>query len=91
MEILQLLSKLLYVEELKKFKPFFELFKDGSFSLSKILQNLTPESVEPIINAFMGQQKNRTESVRQNFGLAPISKIADKEVVYCLNKYLSCD
>ena len=90
MEILQLLSSLLGGEDFKKFEPFFELFKDGSFNLQKILQNLTPEKIEPIFDAFK-TQKNRTESVRQNFGLSPISNIADKEVVYCLNKYLSND
>lgn len=91
MEILQLLTNLLSGEELGKFQPFFELLKSSDFNLSKILQNLTPEHLQPVINAFASQTKSRTESVRQYSGLSPISKIADKEVVYSLNKYLSND
>jgi hypothetical protein len=38
----------------------------------------------------MNAQKNRpTESAERNFYLSPIAGIADKDIIYTLNKYFS--
>lgn len=73
--------------------PLFDLFKNNSFDLKKILSNLSLESVAPIIKEFLhnfNQEKNPTGcSVGQEFKLEPIAFIADKDVVYTLNRYFN--
>ena len=90
MEILQfLLSFFLNEYGGGNFKPILELFKENSFDLKKVLQNLKPETVAPIIKDFMSKNNNKspTDSVGQVYGLNPIVKIADKEIVYTLNNF----
>lgn len=70
--------------------PILELLKDNSFDIKATLKNLSPEKIAPIIKTFMNEQsKSPRETYRgQGYGIAPIAKIADKDVVYTLNKYL---
>lgn len=89
MEILQfLLSEFLKNGGNDNLKPIIDLFKDNSFDLKKVLKNLSPELLAPVIKSFSGQNKSRAEA-RRDYGVTPISKIADKDIVYTLNKYLS--
>ena len=90
MEILQfLLSFFLNEYGGGSLKPILELFKENSFDIKRVLQNLKPETVAPIIKDFMSKNNNKspTETVGHACGLNPIAKIADKEIVYTLNKF----
>lgn len=90
MEILQfLLSFFLSEYGGGKYAPVFELLKENSFDIGKTLKNLDPKKVAPIVkDIFSSAQKNSpTESVG-HFGLSPVKNIADKEIVFALNKYL---
>jgi hypothetical protein len=93
MEILRfLLSFLLKEVGGDKLTPILETFKNNDFDLKKTLSNLNLEKIAPIISAFfqMNAQKNRpTESAERNFYLSPIAGIADKDIIYTLNKYFS--
>lgn len=91
MEILQsLLSFLLNEYGDGNFKPIFNLLKENSFDITKVLKNLKPETITPIIKEFLSKNnKSPTQTVGQGFGLNPIAKIADKEIVYTLNKFFS--
>ena len=93
MEILQFLLSLLNGNGgFEKFAPIIELLKNNSFNLSQTLQNLNLQTLAPILQAFMKdapfKNQNPTDfSVGNNFGLNPITPIADKEIVYSLNKF----
>ena len=93
MEILQFLAQLLTNEQNSKLlAPIFELLKQNSFDIKKVLSNINPQVLAPIIKEFMSNMNNRpTDTVGRNNGLIPISNIADKDIIFCLNKYLGQD
>ena len=68
----------------------FDLLKQNDFDISKTIKNFNPDSLAPILNSFMNMQKNsHKEESYSPCGLNPIAKIADKDIVYTLNKYFS--
>lgn len=92
MEILQfLLSFFLSEYGGGKFAPVFELLKENSFDIGKTLKSLDPKTVAPIVKDIFSSAQNKSPTVHVgSFGLSPVKNIADKEIVYTLNKYL-CD
>jgi hypothetical protein len=95
MEILQnLLSFFLKNSGASAFQPIFDLLKTYSFNIGEALKHLTPETIAPIVKEFMkntnGQNKNPTDfSVGNPHGLNPIANVADKEIIYALNRHFS--
>lgn len=89
MEILQFLLSFFLNEYGGKLSPIIELLKNNDFDIKKTLQNVNLETIAPLIKNFMENgTKNRPEnSERSVAGLNPIAKIADKDIVYTLNKY----
>lgn len=93
MEILQnLLSFFIKEYDGGKFKPIFELLKNNSFDIKKALGNLNLDDIAPLIQEFFKynntNDKSKSSAVfSQGFGLNPIAKIADKDIVYTLNQY----
>ncbi|MBR1967969.1 MAG: hypothetical protein IKA11_01065 [Clostridia bacterium] len=90
MEILQFLLSLIS----KNFgggilEPIINILKDNSFDIKKALNSLSPETLAPIVKQFMkmNENKNPTEHVGLGEGLKPIANIADKNIVYTLNRY----
>ncbi len=91
MEILQfLLSFFSDQSNLDKFSGLINAFKENSFDLNSVLKNIDLKSVLPFIkDLFLGMQnKSPTDVVGQGEGLTPIANIADKDIVFVLNKYL---
>ena len=87
MEILQfLLSEFLKNGQNESLKPLFELLKNNSFDIKKVIKNLSPEVIMPFIQKFSGQNKSRANA-RQFNAITPIANIADRDIVYSLNKY----
>lgn len=87
MEILQfLLSEFLKNGQNESLKPLFELLKNNSFDIKKVIKNLSPEVIMPFIQKFSGQNKSRANA-RQFNAISPIANIADRDIVYSLNKY----
>ena len=92
MEILQFLLNLLNGNSnLGVLAPIINLLKENSFDIKKTLNSLSPDTLAPIIKEFMSAQNNirPTETVGRSEGLTPIANVADKDIVYTLNKYLS--
>lgn len=90
MEILQfLLSFFLNEYGGGKFAPILNLLKENSFDIKKVMANLNPETVAPIIKDFMNSAKKESPEAYSGHseGLSPIAGIADKDVIYTLNKY----
>lgn len=94
MEILQLLLSFLLKEYGgEKLAPVINSLKSGGFNLQSLLSSITPEMLAPIFSLFSGVQNNKpcAETFsEQGYGLKPIAQIADKDIVYTLNRYLSC-
>lgn len=90
MEILQLLTSFLNNNQnLKVIAPIVEILRANNFDIKKALSSLTPEMIKPIVEQFSMMQNNKNSFSEQSNGLTPISNIADKDIVYCLNRYLS--
>lgn len=89
MEILQiLLSLLAKAESAGQLEPLVNLFKENEFDFKKVIKNLKPETILPLLGGFLNGQKNSpTEKVGRGEGLNPIAKIADKEIIYTLERY----
>ena len=91
MDLLQFFSSLLSDQRfMGVFAPIVELLKQNSFDIKKVLASLEPEMLKPIVQEFMKNINNRpAQSAERISGLKPISNIADKDVIFALNKYLS--
>jgi hypothetical protein len=91
MEILQfLLSFFSDQNNFDKFSGLINAFKENSFDLNSVIKNIDLKTILPILKElFLGlQNKSPTEIVGQGEGLTPIANIADKNIVFVLNKYL---
>ncbi len=70
--------------------PVLELLKQNSFDISKTLKNLNPEVLAPIAKEFFSSmnKKSPTEYSGRASGLSPVKNIADKEIIFALNRHL---
>lgn len=91
MEILQFLTSFFQNNQnMKLLAPIIEILRNNDFDIKRALSSLTPEMIKPIIEEFARQMNYRSNSQPvRNEGLTPISNIADKDIVYSLNRYLS--
>ena len=58
MDILNLLKNLLSGADAEKIAPVINLLRENSFDIKKVLQNLTPETLMPIIRSFLSSAIN---------------------------------
>lgn len=92
MELLQFLISFLFGEKGEHIiKPILNALSSNSFDLSKILNGETLSTLMPLIKElFSAQNKTPTGfSVGEEFKLSPIANIADKDIVYTLNRYFA--
>ena len=88
MEILRFLLSFLTNEKNQgALSSILELFSKGSFDLKSLLSSLNLETLTPLIKDLLNQNPRPTQTVERGFGVKPIAKIADKDIVYTLNKY----
>ena len=91
MEILQFLMNFIgNNQNFGALAPVINALKENSFDLKKTLSSINIEVLAPLIKGFFeNANKNPTETVGQFYhGLDPIKNLADKDIVYTLNKYL---
>ena len=92
MEILQFILSLLKDKNaLTPIKRLLEALGSNSNDTKSILSNLNIDKLLPVFNLLFNkeQEKNPTETVGSIVGLSPVASIADRDIVYALNKYLS--
>ena len=92
MEILRILSEFLTKEYGGgAFGKILELLAKNNFDIKRTLSSLNPDTVAPIIKEFLNAApaaKKETSSFNgKGFGVSPIENIADKHVIYTLNKH----
>ena len=91
MEILQILTAFFQNNQnLKLIAPIIDILRENNFDIKKALSSLSPQTIKPIIEQFsLYMNSSQTPFNSTSQGLTPISNIADKDIVYALNKYLS--
>lgn len=93
MDLLQILTSfLLNGKNSDAFKSVYKIFEQNSFDLRKVLSSLNPETLAPLVKELISAFKNNTptdNSVGGDYHLDPIANIADKDIVYTLNKYFN--
>ena len=52
-----------------------------------MLKDITPDKIAPIIKDFLSDKKSPAAYAGESVGLNPIANVADKDIVYTLNKY----
>lgn len=87
MEILQLLINFLTNGAGEKYKGLLDLFVKDSFDIKRVLKDITPDKIAPIIKEFLSDKKSPAAYAGESVGLNPIANVADKDIVYTLNKY----
>ena len=91
MDLLQLLTTLFGNDKfIGTLSPIIEHLRQNSFDIKKVLASLDPEMLKPIIEEFIKSINNRpAQSAERIDGLQPISNIADRDIVFALNRYLA--
>ena len=94
MELIKILLSFLENDKIKQVVlPIFNHLQNNGFDLKKAIECLTPEIVSPLIYTFSEifneQKKSPKEQSITPSGVLPISNIADKDIIYNLNKLLS--
>ena len=92
MEILQILLSFFASEYGNgALKPVVDLLKENSFDIKRTLKSVNPQTLISIFKEFMIElnKKNPPAQTGGDFNaLSPIANVADKQIVYSLNKYL---
>ena len=90
MDVLQYILQLFSGNEtLKKFAPVLELALNNGFDFKKMLQNLDVNAILPLLSAFFTPPaQTASAEVSAEQPLAAISSVADKDIIYCLNRYI---
>ncbi|MBR2499199.1 MAG: hypothetical protein IKB67_05760 [Clostridia bacterium] len=95
MEILRILLSFLLKEfGGEQLQPLINAFKENGFNLKSALSCLTPEMIAPIFQMLFNGKTTKPcaeNNSAQGYGLSAIADIADKNIVFTLNKYFySC-
>ena len=93
MDIVEVLKKLIPNTNADALLPVINLLRENSFDLKKVAQSLTPEKIAPIIETFSKSAERAAETRKAEHanGVAPIANVANKEIIYTLNRYLSTE
>lgn len=75
----------------EKLAPILNAIKDNSFNLSALLNPEFLSIIMPLLSEFFIKQNNTPTafSVGDEYRLSPISRIADENIIYQLNRYFS--
>ncbi|MBR0189796.1 MAG: hypothetical protein IJQ23_05370 [Clostridia bacterium] len=95
MDITEIIKNLFSDRSTETVLPIINLLRENSFDLKKVAQNLTPEKIIPIVQSFAAAQSAKSDTGEifnmQKGGALTIANVADKEIVYCLNRYLNAE
>ena len=71
--------------------PLLNLLKDNSFDIKKVLSSLDLSTILPLLEKLINTENSPPERYQsgENLHLTPISKVADSQIIYALNRYFS--
>lgn len=88
MNLLQILTTLFSNPDTRKlFLNLLAEILNGNFSIENFLQNINLEKALSLLSPLF-QNSSNNDVKGQTMALSPIVNIADKDIVYSLNKYL---
>lgn len=75
----------------EKLSPIINLLKENNFNINSLLSPKVLSTIIPVVEQFLGflNNKSPTDSVGRDNYLDPIAFVADREIVYTLNRYFS--
>lgn len=89
MQILDTLLSLLTSPDAKeKIAPILDAISKNNFNLAEVLKNIDITAVLPLVQSLFSQKQQTPPPVNAN-PLSPVSDIADREIVFALNRYIS--
>ena len=91
MEIPEILKKLLSDNNLSALLPFIKLLGENSFDIKKAIGSITPETLMNLGGEFLKNNVPESSFKAEKNGVSPIANIADKDIVYILNRYVSAE
>lgn len=94
MDIMSMLQNLLSDTNAKDFAPVINLLRENSFDIKRTLNALSPETLAPILKTLFMKNADsggKESAFSENVGVTAIANVADKEIVYSLNRYLSSE
>ncbi|PWM70153.1 MAG: hypothetical protein DBX59_11470 [Bacillota bacterium] len=96
MELLQtILNMILPNGRAQQLEPLLQYAMQNNFSLPDMLKNIDITALAPLLGGLFSSGANAqpsapaAEPLHSASPLAPVAAVADKDIVYCLNRYLS--
>ncbi len=91
MEFLQFILNFLTGGKQEELKELFSLLEQNDFNLQEVIKHLDFEKLAPILSAFTEDKKKDSFdfSKEPTYPLAPIAAVADRDIIYALNRYLA--
>lgn len=95
MESLQYILNLLFPEKANELGALLQYAAKNRFDLNEMLKNLDLAALAPLLGGLFSSpaaenaRTGENESAQSASPLTPIAAVADKDIVYCLNRYLS--
>ena len=74
-------------------KPLLELFEKNDYDVKKVLKNVNPKDIMPLLSTFLKKGTSKTKAPESEVfgGIEPIKNFADSEIVETLNCFFSLD
>lgn len=90
MEISDIIKNLMSNNNLSALVPVINLLRENSFDIKKTVSGITPETLIKLGGELLknGAPEPTFHETEKN-GVSPIANIADKDIVYILNRYIS--
>lgn len=91
MEIPDIVKNFLSNNNLSALLPVIKALSDNSFDVKKTLSGITPETLMKVFGEFMNSPPPAPSIGIEKNGVSPIANIADKDIVYTLNRYINAE
>lgn len=91
MELLQYILNSVMPGKAEQFAPLLSYAVQNNFNVKSMLENLDVSALAPLVSRFFSSpaENPRQDAPAAASPLEPIASVADKDIVYCLNRYLS--
>ncbi|MBO4252058.1 MAG: hypothetical protein J5911_05315 [Clostridia bacterium] len=91
MEISDIIKNFISNNDISALKPIFDLLRENSFDLKKTLGSITPETLMRLSGDLLKSGAKTAAFNAEKNGVSPIANIADKDIVYVLNRYINAE
>ena len=92
MESLQYILNLLFPEKAKELGALLQYAAKNRFDLNEMLKNLDLAALAPLLGGLFGGAETPARHAAEKTAvspLEPVAAVADRDIVFCLNRYLA--